>query len=544
MEAAGQNGTVGVDGVAATFLRNLTVSGTGYTVTGGDNAVPANGDQMTVTGASNVINVRQGDDAVNVSGSANTVSLGSGSDQVMVSGNSNVIHNNNDNGADPAGVDRIEVTGSFNTVRSDYNADTNVADQVVVAGASNVTDATTSGNNGLRYTDQGVENTLLGGWNGMHALATSEAIHPTMIMGMGEDSVTIAGAVGGHYSLGGGNDHMTVNGGTGHDINLGTGADEITLRGTYESIYAGTGDDTIVFDGQAAGTNTDGFNYVDLVEDNNLVSINGGDGHTTIIGGLSADSIFFTGGDVEQDVLRMGAGNDFVSLDGTARGNNTSIYGGVGDDSIYAATAEQLMVDGGTGDDSIIIEDARYNTIVSGAGDDSITLGTAGADTSTGYNVVNLGGLEGNTGHNVVSIGGGLTNNIVYGGAEKDIIDLGASAAATKSACGRRIPPSSPAAATTPSPAPKAARMSSTAPWSRRAKKSSSPITASPTRTSSPAPRRSPTRRAVCCRRPSWARPPSSRRTARSSPARPALSTPTSLRPRATTASRSMCATR
>ena len=420
--AAGTGGLIKSNSGIA--LSRVTISGSGYTFTGSSAA-----DSVTVSGSSNKINGNANADSINITGSYNTIQDGAGNDNIFLAGSSNnvTLAGDNDN-------DYVSISGAYNKVLAAYEANAAGSDTVTVSGSSNLIDVSKIADTAtMTVQDGGKANTILGGTKGINVLVGPTADEPEVVLAMGNDNLDVEGALGGKFTLGGGDDTVSVNGGTGHTFALGTGADSVLVKATYETIYAGTGDDSILFD----GAGTDGFNYVELAEDNNLVSLKGGDGHTTIMGGISADSLVFTNGDVEQDVLQLGAGNDYVQFSGAtalngfggaaARGNNTSVYGGVGDDSVYAATAEQLMVDGGTGDDSITIVDARYNTIVAGVGDDSITLGAAGAVTTTGYNVVNLGGLEGNKGHNQVSIGGGLTNNIVYGGVEKDIIDLGTS---------------------------------------------------------------------------------------------------------------------
>ncbi len=438
VSAEGTNGTIKSNPKATQGMTKVTIKGSGYTFSGSDVT-----DKVTVSGASNKINLGNGNDDASITGNYNKISVGDGNDNVTVTGTSNTVNIND--GTTTTTNDNIKVTGAFNTVMAGYISGDTGSDVIAVAGTSNYVDVSKIADTAvMEVDDNGKNNTILGGTRGIKVHIQPQATDQTVVLAMGADSLYIEGALGGKYTLGGGDDTVTITGGTGHKLDLGTGADSVYIKATYETIYSGTGDDTLIFDGTAAGTNTDGFNYVDLVEDNNLVSLIGGDGWTTINGGVSADSLFFTKGDVEKDVLNLGAGNDYIFFDSQAgqswggniaRANNTSVKAGVGDDSIFAWSAEQAMFNGGTGDDSINLVNARYTTIVGGQGDDSIVLGkdnngNIATDKSTGYNFVNLVGdasdpeTGGSTGHNIVTIGGNLTNNTIIGGSEKDVFDL------------------------------------------------------------------------------------------------------------------------
>ncbi|MBQ7516485.1 MAG: hypothetical protein IJS96_09405 [Schwartzia sp.] len=412
----GENNTIFADKTAGAGVKDkLTIDGTAYIVlaegmTARDLDITGSGTWVLIGGGSDDDTV----EPVVVDG----VTINAGDGRWILTGRSpDTVRANRygDSVFTDGGNDSAEVTGGHDYVNLGAGDDT------LVLSGDNSTIVTGAGN------DQ----------------ATVNSSSAKIDLGEGSDTLTFFG-LGGTITAGLGDDVLDVTGGTGHSLDLGHGADSICIRATYETIYAGTGNDTLIFDGTAAGTNTDGFNYVALVEDNNLVSLIGGDGWTTINGGVSADSLFFTNGDVEKDVLNLGAGNDYIFFDSQAgqswggniaRANNTSVKAGKGDDSIFAWSAEQAMFNGGTGDDSINLVNARYTTIVGGSGDDSIVLGkdnngNIATDKSTGYNFVNLVGdasdteTGGSTGHNIVTIGGNLTNNTIIGGSEKDVFDL------------------------------------------------------------------------------------------------------------------------
>ncbi|MBQ7515699.1 MAG: calcium-binding protein, partial [Schwartzia sp.] len=325
-----------------------------------------------------------------------------------------------DNNIDITGLDSVVIvslSGGNDSVTAAGRGDTILtgggSDSVVVSGTSGGTIDLASGDDTLYLAaDNGTVN--LGGGSDRATVGGNNA---KVDLGEGSDAMELMG-LHATVTAGTGDDTIRVNGGSAATLYLGEGSDSLYSRGNCETIYAGTGDDTLIFDGTGGATGSDGFHYIDLVEDNNLVSMRGGDGHTTIAGGVSADSLYFTGGDVERDVLDLAAGNDYVFFDSQAgqsfggniaRANNTTLRAGIGDDSVYAWSAEQAIMDGGTGDDSINIVNARYTTIVSGSGDDSIVLGTDvsgnnATDNSTGYNVVNLRGDGTGSGHNIVTI--------------------------------------------------------------------------------------------------------------------------------------------
>ncbi len=439
VQAGAGSDAIGVNGASNTI--NLTADADVDQVTvGGDYntifAYKATGggvkDKLTVDGAVAYIVLEEGMTArdLDVTGSGSWVLIGGGSD---TSGGDTV---------EPVVVDGVTINAADGRwILTGRGPDTVKAnrygDSIFTDGGDDMADVT-GGNN---YVNLGTGNDtlVLSGDNSTIVTgagadeATVNSSNAKIDLGEGSDTLQFAG-LGGTVTAGLGDDILDVTGGTGHTLDLGSGADSVSVRATYETIYAGTGDDTIIFD----GTGGDGFHYIELVEDNNLVSVRGGDGHTTIQGGVSADSLLFTGGDVEKDVISLAGGNDFVFFDSQAgqsfggniaRANNTTLRAGIGDDSVYAWSAEQVIMDGGTGDDSINIVNARYTTIVSGSGDDSIVLGmdassNTATDNSTGYNVINLRGDSDGNGHNIVTIGGGLTNNSVFGGSEKDVIDL------------------------------------------------------------------------------------------------------------------------
>ena len=104
--------------------------------------------------------------------------------------------------------------------------------------------------------------------------------------------------------------------------------------------------------------------------------------------GSGSDNI--TLADTDKAVYIMGeAGNDIITASGGFAANNSSIYGGAGNDEITLATgaAKEVSVDGGDGNDTIALASGiTYATVLGGAGKDTIlsmsdtNVVTGGAD--------------------------------------------------------------------------------------------------------------------------------------------------------------------
>lgn len=181
------------------------------------------------------------------------------------------------------------------------------------------------------------------------------------------------------------------------------------------------GDDVIA-------ANTSNFAY-DGLAGNDLIQGNGQRNY--ILGGAGYDTIFGGGG---ADILRAGRdgaeisgddGND--SIFGEDGATSVVLYGGAGNDYLYALTSENSTLHGGDGNDSItsygsssddiIRGDAGDDTIEAGGGDDLIHAGN-GKDRATGK-----------TGNDTIYGGGGRdtldgkdSHDRLYGGADHDRI--------------------------------------------------------------------------------------------------------------------------
>ena len=143
------------------------------------------------------------------------------------------------------------------------------------------------------------------------------------------------------------------------------------------------------------------------------ISVDGGDGHDTILGSLSFDDLLIggDGDDIINNGLVVGSGNQ--TIDG-GDGNDT-LRGGNGNDSISGRDGADLIL-GGAGRDTISGGD--NNDMIDGqAGDDSIN-GNQGEDSIFGgFGNDTIGGDSGND-----TISGGSDNDSLLGGGGDDVL--------------------------------------------------------------------------------------------------------------------------
>ena len=142
-----------------------------------------------------------------------------------------------------------------------------------------------------------------------------------------------------------------------------------------------------------------------------VISVNGGDGDDTLIGGDLADGL---NGDDGDDSILGNVGNDVLD-------------GGDGADEIFGGDDNDSLL-GGDGMDSIFGEDGN-DTVIAGNGADTV-LGGAGIDSLSGGNGADTLDGEGNDDFvngedGVDSLLGGDNNDSILGGGENDTISGG-----------------------------------------------------------------------------------------------------------------------
>ena len=220
-----------------------------------------------------------------------------------------------------------------------------------------------------------------------------------------------------YIDMGAGNDTL-YGGNTSGSRSLvgGDGDDSIRSLNEEDSLFGGTGNDTLRLD-YDGGDNAYGGTGDDSVA---AYSIDG-----EFDGGAGNDTLDFTGieggtglnfGDIEAsnfEVLTLGAGNDTF-----ADGDFVRVYGGGGDDLFDFTETVPLYVDGGSGNDSldfsaytsdVNIEVTNLESIVGGSGNDSIE-GISGSAT-----------VDGGVGDDTMVVTGSLSSSAsIVGGAGND----------------------------------------------------------------------------------------------------------------------------
>ncbi|MBU2982517.1 tandem-95 repeat protein [Lentibacter algarum] len=270
----------------------------------------------------------------------------------------------------------------------------------------------------------------------------------------GDDDDTIFGGAG-NDSIDAGIDEDSVFGGDGSDtIDGGEGDDFIDASGgtpltddvdpdpedDRDSVIGGAGNDTI-FTGDDDDTITSGQgdDYVDAGIDDDVVTT--GTGSDTVIGGQGNDVINTEGYDYDdapdsedldpdndRDSVVAGAGDDTI----TTGDDRDTIDGGAGNDVIDAGIDNDL-VDGGAGDDSILAGDGN-DTVTGGDGADTVDGGTGDdvIDTSGGTPLTDDVDPDPEDDRDLVTGGAGddfITtgddDDTIFGGAGDDTIDAG-----------------------------------------------------------------------------------------------------------------------
>ena len=258
--------------------------------------------------------------------------------------------------------------------------------------------------------------------------ATGAAWNVNMIGGTGKDTL-IGGDGNDTLEGGGGND--VIDGGAGADaLNGGHGDDTVKFNNSDTSVIGGPGKDTAVVSGATGAVNLNlTMGQIEIADAkmstfNNIlnaadapwnVTITGGSGGDTILGGKSVDFLSGGGGN---DTITGGLGND--TLEGGAGAD--ALDGGEGNDLLYFDSLDTAVI-GGNGTDT-----AKLAAATGGINLNLLTskLETVNAEKSTFANtfdatgatwIVNVTGGKG-----ADSMFGGNLNDKLFGGAGNDTI--------------------------------------------------------------------------------------------------------------------------
>ena len=430
----------------------------------GNDQIWAGGGNDTVYGddGNDVVDAELGNDSV-FGGAGNdtlwggdgndTLSGGSGDDGLYGGADSDLIVVNPNEGTD------LVYGGETGTDRDtlQLNGTANQANTVIFTGNEAGTYSYTGGGSGsfnqIEVIETGAGNDLVD--------ATASSAGVEVYGGTGQD--TLKGGSGADILMAGdGNDQLK--GGAGNDLLSGGGdTDQIfiglndgidTIQGgetgsdydflTFSTSVAGPGvkvtftaaeTGTYSYTGGGSGSFTGieevdgsaGADTIDASLASTGVTIKGGAGNDSILGGASKD---FLQGDDGNDTIFGGGGNDTLNGDAgndlsyggegddwllSGEGNNQS-YGGDGNDYLFDASGASLL-DGGAGNDTIYGSGGN-DTLIGGAGNDTMT----GADDQDRFVITDGFGVD--------TIVGG------EGGADFDTIDMSAVTGATTTTFG------------------------------------------------------------------------------------------------------------
>ncbi|HMH16687.1 MAG TPA: calcium-binding protein, partial [Burkholderiales bacterium] len=181
--------------------------------------------------------------------------------------------------------------------------------------------------------------------------------------GLGGDD-TISAQLGNDTIYGGeGNDTITDSGGSNY-VDGGAGADAIRVSGDWASqtIYGGEGNDTVVLDGDGNSAAIYGGAGADSISVRGGTSgtVDAGDGDDTItVGGAANTGMYDVGGSTL--VLQGGAGNDLIQADpqmlfqtNWLQNDVITLVGGVGNDTLLGgAESDTYVFNRGDGQDTI-----------------------------------------------------------------------------------------------------------------------------------------------------------------------------------------------
>ncbi|MCP9891977.1 hypothetical protein KBY57_13075 [Cyanobium sp. Aljojuca 7D2] len=239
---------------------------------------------------------------------------------------------------------------------------------------------------------------LLGGGNDVLTLAagtragTSSAGGGVDITGGGGNDLIVTlsgGEFGGNSSINGngGNDSITVFSAlfTNSLIAGGAGADFVSGQGinlSSSTVNGGGGNDSISLSGTISNSNVEGDSFSDTINfGNDTITIGGVFGSASLLqGGQGNDQVVISGGFTTGASVEGNAGDDSIFINAFVVSGGTSVGAGAGTDTITVSAALVSnfgTIQGGGGADSITVNgaDANGGFIYGGEGADSINLG-------------------------------------------------------------------------------------------------------------------------------------------------------------------------
>lgn len=433
----------------------------------------AGNDTISLTGSYTTIDAGTGNDSIFSYSSYSTINAGDGNDLVSLSSdsgnNGNTISGGKGNDtiymngqtyqgdvyqyASGDGSDTIFNWSSHDTIRisdSTYTTARNGNDFIIKVGSGSVVLKNVLANyTKLNVADSSGSVTTYNDWSIWSGSSGDDTIrndydNVTILGNGGNDSIDNRGVEGTLVDGGAGNDTIGEDYWTAfaHTINGGNDNDYISGSGYYCSVYGGTGNDTIYFDGLRIFSN---YNTIDGGAGDD--SIMAGDGGSNIFGGADNDIIrIYSNTYYQENTVSGGTGSDTIYMESaTSLGNIYQYASGDGFDTIYNLNPlDTIQITSGSyttltsGDDFIIsvgsgsmvlknvllsdynkirIKDSEGN--ISVYHDWSVWNGSSGTETI--HNVCSNVTILGNGGNDSIrNYGEGV---IIYGGDSVDSID-------------------------------------------------------------------------------------------------------------------------
>ena len=330
----------GITGIDVTST-DTTYNGYHWSITGKGLSAVATGagnDSIAVGGASAVVSSGAGNDIVTVSVSGKTIDLGAGNDSLNAI---DLVAGATVNAGD--GNDTVMIKQTEGAVTVDLGAGNNY---LSIVGAVKTGSAAS---------------TIVSGSDNDSIYAKGD--FGTISMGDGNNLLTIVGSAESVFG-GSGNDTLSAVTVSGLFANLGDGANVATVT-SVTSLIGGSGTDDF-----SIGSGT----YVDLGDGKNNLSVTGN--VVSVIGGAGTDSISVTNAITYAD---MGDGNDTITADTVTKGGTIAL--GDGDNRATVGTvAENVTITAGAGDDEVSVGAGKLGSVDLGGGLNTLYAGTIKTD--------------------------------------------------------------------------------------------------------------------------------------------------------------------
>lgn len=420
-KSTGSNGLYGGDGADVIYAGNY-----GDSITGGhgdDIIFGGDGDDYIIGGDdresyldSDIIYAGAGNDSIFVSGTS-YVDAGSGDDTITVSGYSGNNYATGVTVDGGIGNDKyvIELANTCTTIYASEGKDTLVlegyaddAKKPSITKVGNDVVISCKGNSLVILKDYYTQTSKYADWKVLDSDPS-----PSLIFSLTDFMKYCSGELRSTTTATNGNDFIEKN--TATTFNALAGDDMVRASDSNKTVYGGAGNDLIT--GSKNTTYIYGDNGVEETADDGddviFINTNENPQNCTVYAGGGNDIINFTSYSefcVRSVEIYGGSGNDSITVNGFISDWTSKVYGGDGDDTVYAK--ECALVDGGEGNNTIKCEGVRY--VVCGSGNDTITGYVAGEGYSKA--VVDAG-----NGNNIIEVN---SNAIYMAGSGNDTYDV------------------------------------------------------------------------------------------------------------------------